>query len=516
MAFLPASKVSGAGSRERGKAQIGEAVANLGITLFNQKSQQQARADRTQEVLLRRRQEAVNKRLTARAKNDYLTQEQDFISLLDRNPDTYMEWPQRYQDFSTKTGEDIRETLNTQEQKDSFDLVFAAQTVQTRQKLLNKVHNLDNDVGRAELDANLNDLEELYSKKNDDNERLMVASVAVQAIQGARESGYITGQEAVAKQVDLSSRFAEAQFSSDVRNNPSVALVRVNRNHYKTDPVTQSKMRDRADAAVEVRRKEKVAQVEREEQDVEKHTKLEQFNTMRIASILHFGEDGGVGGQLTSDWIMEQSDVLTFKQVLQLQNMLKVDPSKVATDPREYISLLNKALDGDLVAGTEAQEAYISGRMTQEDANDIRKAFDKRTNTLTSAGYKQIDDAFKALIPITQDDTIPVKNVAAQKLYRQMLDESALKKEKLTREKVSEMVDFSLRELLPVKLDITRRPQRLIGDVAEPDINATFIATETAWKNGEIDDATYDRQLELIEELDAKVKALQEFFKKGK
>lgn len=443
----------------------------------------------------------------ARQKNELVTQGlQQLTALQGSFENDYANDPARFRDRFNKGADKILAELSKRTDDDAvreaFATEFAAKRFAFEQDVIGTARKRVVDRGKASLVNGLSTLTDLYAGATTDEQREDIRGQADITIADAAVNGIITREDAAKRRLSWLSDTEATLARQMILADPEMAAdeLTAGDRFQNLDEDRRLSLLTRATTAAEREERARVRTAEKAERDAEKALKQQAEDLAKDGDALLSQ------GQLTTKWIeanrdtLDESDVRYFYKALQ-------DEDAQATDPVIYADLRERAGTGEDVR-EEAKAAYTAGQIKRGDYDRLAglseggliegqlpswfKRGDSYIRNALAVG-DAVDDPFGRLrLAEAYDDWhrwardhANASEADAEKAYQRITAEHALVNFQ------DSIAVMPLPRYLPAGLN---RSQVDVGA-----IDAAEMALYEAWNGGEIEQADYERQAELLE-----------------
>jgi len=236
--------------------------------------------------------------------------------------------------------------------------------------------------------------------------------------------------------------------------------------------------------------------------DAERNERRAERNERALArNVAKEAVDRQAAGTLSLEWLranrgrFDDTDYRLFVKAA-------TDPGEAATDPEIYADLRARAATGQDV-GAEARRAYAERRLTREAYDKVQRDAELADDAIVKEGAEFI----KSMVlgsELQPKEGQAERYALAKDEWNTWVTERREKGERIPREPAKRQFEYIARQYRFVSAPalLQRTPAYLVGTRTEPDIAATYKATNEAFKAGRITAEQAAEQTRIIEELE--------------
>lgn len=365
------------------------------------------------------------------------------------------------------------------------------------------------DSGNAQLVGDLDTYANLFATTKNELERQDIRDKVSLELANAVQTGLVTREDAVRREIDFRNRAEQSLANRMILDSPEAAEAALFDPAQFRDltPETRVSLQARAQTRAESVRKERVRLAEKAERDADRARKqaqdarelellvqaLDPEQGLSESSVLAEGAERNVDAAAVSRLI---SAVRAEKEVEDDPNVtLNLSRDALANDPtipsRVVQAMENQLISGETaiqIVGQHDQASRRGGILAREDVQRAREFVDANVGGLRGP-LAILDSAGSA------------RTARALREYDRLVTQADGNGKPFDPMEIADQVTSRYR-LAPRDITELPRPLFLVGNRAQPDIEATRSATLEAMDNQEISRETAAEELKLLEEME--------------
>lgn len=398
--------------------------------------------------------------------------------------------PERYQAFVEQLYSDLSGGLEP-DAVARFQSDFGALAQRTGIDVERNALRGMNAVRRASIDEQLEILSGLAGSGDDEYDSFLL-NQGMDTLADGYEAGLYAPEDLQARSSRYRSQIETTRVRRSILDDPEGAEQALLSDGFPNlDGEDRLVWTERAQAAADSARRERIAEEDRRLREVERLEK----------ELAEAAERDGLelqrSGELSAAWIEQNRDILT--PAAQKYFYRALNGEEGTTDVRTYTDLRERAGRGEDVTA-DTRLALYAGRIKREDYDRVLGVVDREGQT----GWYRRGESFitNSLRPsdTNPDPAAPQRYALAMDDWYQWASDNPDAGDTEARAAYQQLVkDYRLVEANLVTLE-GPRPTYLVGSRTQPDLDATERATVEAFERGDIDESQLNRQAEILQQ----------------
>ncbi|WP_022729779.1 hypothetical protein [Fodinicurvata sediminis] len=464
-------------------------------------------------------QEFAEQRLESRRKADLVRVESaaargltELQLELERESD-WRNMEQRWEEGVQGLREQILEDTDDPAVREAFEQSYQRLALDKEVNVRRKAFKMEVDDAKATLDNTLPEYARLAASAENQAERTELLARGRTAIGEMAEAGYITQQEAVARERDLLGQVDTADVLNAIREDPDHAVdLLIDPNNYRNLGEEQrARLLDRADRRAEARQRSALAaQEKRQRQEEAAARRRREDRAFEMFQTISTADDPTLLGEELEEAARKRE--ISFSDYRLLRSTL--EDESAPEDDEGLVLAIEDIILRETRAPEEVHEMILEGRQDGRLTDDtVRRLWDKnrqisrQESIYSSHDYSRAVDFIERHIVTTGPGSTFVRGDEQRRLARAMaeLDRRLEAGEELPaiREDIVERYGTETTSTLDLP-----RPRRAPNGVESlEDVEAARAATADAHDAGELAVDRFEQEMELLDEYERRLRA---------